>query len=250
MVDKDPNTQKETGTVSLNDVAGNAKTKVYTKTQVDTLVNNAVTFKKDASETATTSVMLTDVTGTNSAEVYTSAQAEAVAQQKVDALANGAVAKLQKVIRNDDNNTLVRGGTDTTALQLTDQDKNGATQSGANFGSTIYANGVEQTATLTDADYIALGGTAATDPNTNTVSSTQAVDGLVYYTASNKPTTAPANAIGVMRETTAAGVTSYKYITGTRLSGVAAGQNVNDAVNKGQLDALSDALNNISGGSL
>ena len=35
-----------------------------------------------------------------------------------------------------------------------------------------------------------------------------------------------------------------------RLGGVAAGVNANDAVNKGQLDALSDALNNISGGSL
>ncbi|MDG1096053.1 MAG: hypothetical protein P8N23_00285, partial [Methylophilaceae bacterium] len=49
-------------------------------------------------------------------------------------------------------------------------------------------NGTEAApAAFTDADYITLGGTAATDPNTNTVSSSQAVDGLVYYTASNKP---------------------------------------------------------------
>ena len=65
----------------------------------------------------------------------------------------------------------------------------------------MYANGVEKTANLTDAACITLGGKAATDPNTNSLSSSQAVDGLVYYTASNKPLAAPANAIGVMRET-------------------------------------------------
>ena len=197
-------------------------------------------------------VTLKNAAGSSKATVYTSAEVDKKIKAQDTAALKTRLDTVQQVVKNNTANaTVIRGGTGTTALLLTDQDKAGAnTQSGANFGSTIYTdtNGTEAApAAFTDADYITLGGTAATDPNTNTVSSSQAVDGLVYYTASNKPIGAPANAIGVMRETTAAGVTSYKYITGTRLSGVAKGVNANDAVNVKQ---LSDALNNISGGSL
>ena len=78
----------------------------------------------------------------------------------------------------------------------------------------------EEPADFGDAAYIALGGKAATTDGT--ISTTNAVDGLTYFKPGNKPADAPSNAIGVMRETTA-GVTAYKYITGTRLSGVGDG---------------------------
>ena len=211
-------------------------------------LNSIVTIDKDANNQATGTVTLKDATGSESAQVYTSAEVDKKIQAQDSAALKTRLDTVQQVVKTDTASaTVIRGGTGTTALQLNDQDKAGAnTQSGANLGTTIYdANGVEQIANLTDADYIALGGTTTTS-GTNTVSSTQAVDGLVYYTASNKPTTAPANAIGVMRETVG-GVVKYKYITGTRISGVATGVNANDAVNVKQ---LSDALNNISGGSL
>ena len=56
------------------------------------------------------------------------------------------------------------------------------------------------------------------------------------------PADAPAGATGIINEN---GV--YKYVTNVRIGGVAAGVNANDAVNVKQ---LTDALNNISGGSL
>jgi hypothetical protein len=154
-----------------------------------------------------------------------------------------------KVVFDADNDaqgsqTTIRGGTATTALILDDQDRAGAnTRSGANFGSTIYTDnaGTEAApaAGFNDASYIALGGKAAT--TNGTVSTTNAVDGMTYFTATNKPAGAPANAIGVMRETVN-GVTKYKYITGTRVSGVGDGVNAYDAVNKGQLDSVDQRL--------
>ena len=157
-------------------------------------VNSIVTVDKDpTTQAASGTVSLKDAAGTTTkATVYTSAEVDKKIKAQDTAALKTRLDTVQQVVKNDTANaTVIRGGTGTTALLLTDQDKAGTnTQSGANFGSTIYTdtNGTEAApAAFTDADYITLGGTAATDPNTNTVSSSQAVDGLVYYTASNKP---------------------------------------------------------------
>ncbi|MDG1820362.1 MAG: hypothetical protein P8H24_00720, partial [Methylophilaceae bacterium] len=122
--------------------------------------------------------------------------------------------------------TVLKGGTGTTIQTLRDQEKGvaaGKGKSGVNYQTTMYGlngdNNAEYTATA--AQYTAF-------TNNGTL-----------------PTDAPAVATGIINE---GGV--YKYVTDVRLGGVAAAVNDNDAVNKGQLDALSDALNNISGGSL
>ena len=224
-VDKDPDTQKETGTVTLGSADGTAKATVYTKGQADTLLDNKA----------------------NSADVYTKTAADNAAQSKVDKLANGAVKTLQNAVHNDDahmalarsdgvealnlantagKETTLRGGTGTTVQTLRDQEKGvaaGTGQSGVNYQTTMYGAGGNNNAeyTATAAQYNA------------------------FTNSGTLPTDAPAGAAGIINE---GGV--YKYVTNVRLGGVAAGVNANKAVNKGQLDALSDALNNISGGSL
>ena len=110
--------------------------------------------------------------------------------------------------------TVLKGGTGTTLQTLRDQDKGvaaGTGNSGVSYQTTMYGlNGDNNAEYTTDA-------TAFNTFNTN----------------GTLPADAPAGATGIINE---GGV--YKYVTNVRLGGVAAGVKANDAVNKGQLDAV------------
>ncbi|MDG1821285.1 MAG: hypothetical protein P8H24_05590, partial [Methylophilaceae bacterium] len=209
------------GTATIEDGTNSAM--VYTKTQADTLLAD----KADASLVNDINSRLNAIgTGVGAGSSPRTANRRRAGRTETVALLHAATADAQDkseivvsksevtVTRGDGKNVLVvaggastsqttlRGGTATTALILDDQDRAGANnQSGVNLGTTMYSGGTEQTATLTDADYINLGGKAAmATGNTGQPVSTL---GLAYTWGANSSDRITSNALQVRLHSTA-----------------------------------------------